>query len=96
MKMVIENTQKMDLHLNVATKMEVKHVTIPHAYPDKETKAMVNGRAEVDGEIVAEARKRSEIVQTYFKNGWLREVNAPVEADDNDDVDSDKKGKKAA
>lgn len=79
MKMVIENNQKMDLHLNVATKTEVQRVTIPHAYPDKETKAMVNGRAEVDGDIVIEARKASEIVQYYFKNGWLRIVKTDKE-----------------
>lgn len=79
MKMVIENNQKMDLHLNVATKTEVQRVTIPHAYPDKETKAMVNGRAEVDGDIVIEARKASKIVQSYFSNGWLRIVKTDKE-----------------
>ena len=79
MKIVLENNQKMALHLNVPGKTGVKRIVIPSAKPDKETKQIVNGRAEVNGELVEQARKNSEIVRNYFSNGWLREVGVDAE-----------------
>lgn len=77
-KMVLENTRPHMISLHAAGD-QVKTVSIPGARPDEEQK-MVNGRAEVDGEIVAQARKNSKVVKAYFDDGWLREVkSSPAE-----------------
>ncbi len=81
MKITLENNRKNAFHLNVPTKTGVKRVTIPAAMHNRETNKTINGRAEVDGDLVAQARKNSEIVRSYFSNGWLREIGAPVEED---------------
>jgi hypothetical protein len=71
-KIILENNQKCTLHLNVPG-ATVKSVTIPGTRPGEDMK-MVNGSAEVDAELVAEARKSSAVVRQYFAEGWLREV----------------------
>ena len=66
-KITLENNQKMALHLNVPSKTGVSVIVLA-AKPEKDTKKMVNGRAEVDGEIVEQARENSEVARDYFRN----------------------------
>ena len=74
MKITLENTRKHDINLCVATKEDIKRVSIPAARAEGPQQKLVNGRAECDGDLVAQARKNSKVVQHYFSEGWLKEV----------------------
>jgi hypothetical protein len=78
-KITLENTTKHMIVLNIPGD-PVIHVSIPGARPDAEQK-LVNGVVEVDGDLVAQARKLSGVADNYFTEGHLREVRGGKKAE---------------
>lgn len=74
----VENTREHEITLNVAPKGgELAQATIPAARQSADDKnKIVNGTAQVDEALVAEARKNA-VVAHYFDEGWLQIVKKP-------------------
>jgi hypothetical protein len=76
-KIVLENTRTHDLTICVPTENKgILHARVPGARPHGDDQKLVNGRAEVDAEIVELGRANSKIVEHYFAEGWLKEVGS--------------------
>lgn len=73
-KVTIENTREHDINLALSLDGGLVHqVVVPGAREDVEDRSKtIVGTAEVEEELIEATRKRSEVVEHYFSEGWLR------------------------
>lgn len=69
----LENTREHDITISAMIKGVVVRATVPGARQNPENRnELINGVAEVDGELIGQAKKDSPVVAHYFGEGWLR------------------------
>lgn len=69
---VLRNTRDHDITLAIATKGEVKSITIPASRPhETEANKKVHGEVQADAELVKVGIKQYPVIKHYFDEGWL-------------------------